>query len=143
MRFAKRSSTRAGLLVLAFAAAALLAVVSLAANSHPLTLAALALTIALAGVVAAFLIVTERRRHEAAERELTSEARFLECLSRDWPELLPEYERLYAGRAYLPSGEQEPVRTEVARLRKELAIADRRSLRLAPEPRDEQLQIAV
>src|SRR5438093_1729679 len=68
---------------------------------------------------------------------------FLECLARDWPELLPEYERLYAGRAYLPSGEQEPVRTEVARLRKELAIADRRSLRLAPEPRDEQLQIAV
>jgi signal transduction histidine kinase len=80
LRFAKRSSTRAGLLVLAFAAAALLAVVSLAGNSHPLTLAALALTIALAGVVAAFLIVTERRRHEAAERELTSEARFLESL---------------------------------------------------------------
>jgi signal transduction histidine kinase len=80
LRFAKRSSTRAGLLVLAFAAAALLAVVSLAADSHPLALAGLALTIALAGVVAAFLIVTERRRHEAAERELTSEARFLESL---------------------------------------------------------------
>ena len=80
MRFAKRSSTRAGLLVLAFAAAALLAVVALAAGSHLLTLAALALTIAIAGVVAAFLIVTERRRHEAAERELTSEARFLESL---------------------------------------------------------------
>ncbi len=68
---------------------------------------------------------------------------FLECLARDWPELLPEYERLYAGRAYLPPGEQGPVRNEVARLRKEHAIADRRSLRLAPEPRDEQLQIAV
>ncbi len=80
LRFAKRSSTRAGLLVLAFAAAALLAVAALAAGSHPLTLAGLALTIALAGVVAAFLIVTERRRHEAAERELTSEARFLESL---------------------------------------------------------------
>jgi signal transduction histidine kinase len=80
LRFAKRSSTRAGLLVLAFAAAALLAVVALAAGSHPLTLAGLALAIALAGVVAAFLIVTERRRHEAAERELTSEARFLESL---------------------------------------------------------------
>jgi signal transduction histidine kinase len=80
LRFAKRSSTRAGLLVLAFAAAALLAVVALAAGSHPLTLAGLALSIALAGVVAAFLIVTERRRHEAAERELTSEARFLESL---------------------------------------------------------------
>src|SRR6266487_759782 len=80
LRFAKRSSTRAGLLVLAFAAAATLAVVALAARSRLLTLAALALTIALAGVAAAFLIVTERRRHEAAERELTSEARFLESL---------------------------------------------------------------
>jgi signal transduction histidine kinase len=80
LRFAKRSSTRAGLLVLAFAAAAVLAVVALAAGSRPLTLAGLALTIAFAGVVAAFLIVTERRRHEAAERELTSEARFLESL---------------------------------------------------------------
>jgi signal transduction histidine kinase len=80
LRFAKRSSTRAGLLVLALAAAAVLAVVALAVGSHPLTLAGLALTIALAGVVAAFLIVTERRRHEAAERELTSEARFLESL---------------------------------------------------------------
>jgi signal transduction histidine kinase len=80
LRFAKRSSTRAGLLVLALAAAAVLAVVALAAGSHPLTLAGLGLTIALAGVVAAFLIVTERRRHEAAEQELTSEARFLESL---------------------------------------------------------------
>jgi signal transduction histidine kinase len=80
LRFAKRSSTRAGLLVLAFAAAAVLAVASLAAGSRPLTLAGLAVVIALAGVLAAFLIVTERRRHEAAERELTSEARFLESL---------------------------------------------------------------
>src|SRR6476469_1351979 len=80
LRFAKRSSTRAGLLVLAFAAAAVLAVVAVAVGSQTLTFAGLALTIALAGVVAAFLIVTERRRHEAAERELTSEARFLESL---------------------------------------------------------------
>ncbi len=68
---------------------------------------------------------------------------FLESLARDWPELLPRYERLYAGRAYLPADEQEPVRTEVARLRKELAIADRRAMRLAPEPGDVQLRIAV
>jgi signal transduction histidine kinase len=80
LRFAKRSSTRAGLLVLAFAAAAVLAVVALAVGSHPLALAGLAASIALAGVVAASLIVSERRRHEAAERELTSEARFLESL---------------------------------------------------------------
>jgi DNA repair photolyase len=69
---------------------------------------------------------------------------FLECLSRDWPELLPQYERLYAGgRAYLPAAEQEPVREEVARLRKEIGIADRRAVRLVPEPRCEQLRIAV
>jgi signal transduction histidine kinase len=80
LRFAKRSSTRAGLLVLAFAAAAVLAVVALVVESHPLTLVGLAVAIALAGVLAAYLIVTERRRHEAAEQELTSEARFLESL---------------------------------------------------------------
>jgi DNA repair photolyase len=68
---------------------------------------------------------------------------FLDCLARDWPELLPDYERLYAGRAYLPAAEQEPVRAEVARLRRELHVADRRPLRLAPAPRDEQLRIAV
>jgi signal transduction histidine kinase len=80
LRFAKRSSTRAGALVLAFAAAALLAVVALAVGSEPLAVAGLAIATGLAGVVAAYLIVTERRRHEAAEEELTSEARFLESL---------------------------------------------------------------
>src|SRR2546428_721647 len=68
---------------------------------------------------------------------------FLECLAHDWPELLPEYERLYAGRAYIPASEQEPVRTELARLRRELGIADRRRARLAPEPHSEQLRLAV
>ncbi|MDX6402153.1 MAG: two-component system, NarL family, sensor kinase [Gaiellaceae bacterium] len=63
-----------------FAAAAVLVVVALALDSQPLTLAGLGLAIAIAGIVAASLIVTERRRHEAAERELTSEARFLESL---------------------------------------------------------------
>jgi len=67
-------------LVLAFAAAAVLAVVALAIGSGALTIVGLALAVALAGAVAAYLIVTERRRHEAAERELTSEARFLESL---------------------------------------------------------------
>jgi signal transduction histidine kinase len=80
LRFAKRSSTRAGLLVLAFATAASLAIVALALGSHPLAFTALACAVALAGLVATYLIVTERRRHEAAEQELTSEARFLESL---------------------------------------------------------------
>ncbi|MGZ6579561.1 MAG: hypothetical protein ACXVFE_01050, partial [Gaiellaceae bacterium] len=80
MRIPFDIASRAGLLVLAFAAAAALVVLALALGSHPLTLAALALAIVAAGIVAASLIVTERRRHEAAEQELTSEARFLESL---------------------------------------------------------------
>jgi signal transduction histidine kinase len=80
LRFAKRSSTKAGLLVLAFAAAAVLAVVALAVGSPLLALTGLAVAVALAGVLGAYLIVTERRRHETAEQELTSEARFLESL---------------------------------------------------------------
>jgi signal transduction histidine kinase len=80
MRIPFDIAPRAGLLMLAFAAAAALVVLSLAVGSHPLTLAALAVAIVVAGIVAASLIVTERRRHEAAEEELTSEARFLESL---------------------------------------------------------------
>jgi DNA repair photolyase len=49
---------------------------------------------------------------------------FLDHLARDWPELLPRYERLYAGRAYLPKDLVEPVRREVAELRNRFAIDD-------------------
>jgi DNA repair photolyase len=71
---------------------------------------------------------------------------FLENLARDWPELLPRYERLYAGRAYLGKAEVEHVRREVAELRDRFAIADRRSVRLLPvtaPPRPEQLDLAA
>src|SRR5262245_26351822 len=80
LRFAKRSSTRAGALVVAFAAAAVIAILGLAVGNWSLTIAGLALAVALAGTFAAYLLVTERRRHEAAEEELTTEARFLESL---------------------------------------------------------------
>jgi signal transduction histidine kinase len=118
LRFAKRSSTRAGLLVLAFAAAAALAAVALAAGSHPLTLAGLALAIALAGLLAAYLIVTERRRHERAELELTSEARFLESLVETMGSIAggadvlertrEEAERLFEARARLLAPGERP-----------------------------------
>jgi DNA repair photolyase len=68
---------------------------------------------------------------------------FLEQLARDWPELLPEYERLYAGRAYLPAAETEPVRALVGELRRRHGIADRRTVRLEPPPDPEQLALAV
>ena len=64
---------------------------------------------------------------------------YLDCLVRDWPELLPEYERLYGRRAYLPRPESEPVRDAVRRLAREHGIRDRRRLRLEPPPEPEQL----
>jgi two-component system sensor histidine kinase UhpB len=120
LRFAKRSSTRAGLLVLAFAAAAVLALAALAIGSGALTVVALALAVGLAGVVAAYLIVTERRRHEAAEQELTSEARFLESLVETMGSIAgdadvlertrEEAERLFEARALLLEPGERPRR---------------------------------
>jgi DNA repair photolyase len=66
---------------------------------------------------------------------------FLECLARDWPELLPDYERLYARGAYLPRSEAEPARNEVRKLAREHGIRDRRPEPLRPRPRDEQLSL--
>jgi DNA repair photolyase len=69
---------------------------------------------------------------------------FLESLARDWPELLPRYERLYAGGAYLGNAEVEPVRREVAELKDRFAIADRRRVRLLPvaqPPQPQQLDL--
>ncbi|HVS86490.1 MAG TPA: radical SAM protein [Gaiellaceae bacterium] len=69
---------------------------------------------------------------------------FLAALERDWPELLPEYERLYAGgRAYLPAAETQPARERVRALARQHGIRDRRRLRLEPAPDPEQLRLAV
>jgi DNA repair photolyase len=57
---------------------------------------------------------------------------FLTALGREWPELVPRYERLYRGRAYLGRDEIDPVRHRVADLRDHYGIADRRRLRLLP-----------
>ena len=59
---------------------------------------------------------------------------FLENLARDWPELLPMYERLYAGRAYVTKDVLEPVRGRVRELARENGIADRRRRPIAPSP---------
>jgi DNA repair photolyase len=68
---------------------------------------------------------------------------FLECLARDWPELLPDYERLYDGRAYLPNAESDPVRKEVRRLARAHGIRDRRPEPLLAPARDEQLVLRL
>ena len=66
---------------------------------------------------------------------------FLDALARDWPELLPDYERLYAGRAYLPSSEVEPVRAAVRELSRSTWRPRRPTIRPAPQP--EQLALGV
>jgi DNA repair photolyase len=68
---------------------------------------------------------------------------FLECLAEDYPEQLPAYERLYAGRAYLKSDETKPVQALVADLTRKHGIRDRRRTKLVPEPDPEQLALAL
>jgi DNA repair photolyase len=68
---------------------------------------------------------------------------FLGTLERDWPELLPEYERLYARRAYLPAEKTKPVREQVHELARAHGVRDRRRVRLEPPADPEQLRLAV
>ena len=68
---------------------------------------------------------------------------FLAALDRDWPELLPEYERRYRRGAYLPRRETEPVRERVRALARSHGVRDRRRVRLEPAAQGEQLQIAA
>jgi DNA repair photolyase len=68
---------------------------------------------------------------------------FLENLARDWPELLPYYEELYAGRAYLPAELTKPTRAEVAALARRFDVRDRRKRPLQPPPEPEQLALTL
>jgi DNA repair photolyase len=65
---------------------------------------------------------------------------FLAALERDWPELLPDYERLYARTAYLDAAE---VRARVRELAQQHGVRDRRRLRLEPPAEPEQLTLAL
>jgi DNA repair photolyase len=67
---------------------------------------------------------------------------FLEHLAHDWPELLPEYERLYARAAYLRAEHVQPVKERVAELAREHGIRDRRRVKLRPEAVAEPEQLA-
>jgi DNA repair photolyase len=68
---------------------------------------------------------------------------FLEQLARDWPAELSRYERLYSRGAYLPSRVTEPVRRQIAALRTEHGIADRRERPAVPPPAPAQLALAI
>jgi DNA repair photolyase len=68
---------------------------------------------------------------------------FLRALERDYPELLPEYERLYGRRAYMSKDDSQPVKAAVQELTRKHGIRDRRRLRLEPPEDPEQLRLAV
>ena len=68
---------------------------------------------------------------------------FLEHLARDWPSERARYDRLYAGRAYLPASETEPLRLKIAALRRQEDVADRRLVRLQPPEQPEQLELRI
>ncbi len=66
---------------------------------------------------------------------------FLDCLSRDWPELVPEYERLFANRSYLPKAASAAPRAAVYQLARTHGIRDRR--RNPPRPPREPVQLSL
>jgi DNA repair photolyase len=68
---------------------------------------------------------------------------FLESLAEDFPEQLPVYERLYAGRPYLKAAETKPVRELVSDLARKHGISDRRTTKLAPDPEPAQLALSL
>jgi DNA repair photolyase len=68
---------------------------------------------------------------------------FLRALERDYPELLPDYERLYGRRAYMSKEDSQPVKEAVRELTRRHGIRDRRRLRLEPPEDPEQLRLAV
>jgi DNA repair photolyase len=68
---------------------------------------------------------------------------FLTKLAEDWPELVPHYEELYRGKAYLGAKESRPLQQLVADLAKQHGVRDRRKKRLRPRPEPEQLELAV
>ncbi len=97
---------------------AVLAVVGVVADNGPTVAVGFALAVAFAALFAADLIVTERRRHEAAEEELSSEARFLESLVDSMASIASagnvleqtcrEAERLFEARARMLHAGQRP-----------------------------------
>lgn len=66
---------------------------------------------------------------------------FFECLAKHWPDELARYQRQYLKNAYPGRELTEPVKKTVADLKKRYAIADRRRVKLEPEPEAVQLEL--
>jgi DNA repair photolyase len=68
---------------------------------------------------------------------------FLDRLARDWPALLPEYERLYARGAYVDKAVSDPLKRTIRGLATEHGVKDRRRVRLMPPGEPEQLSFPL
>ena len=70
---------------------------------------------------------------------------FLSVLAREWPELVPHYERLFPanGSGYLARVDASPVESRARALRAGSGIADRPRVRLQPEPAPVQLGLRL
>jgi DNA repair photolyase len=66
---------------------------------------------------------------------------FLECLERDWPELVPEYERLFRRGPYMAKADADPVRERVRELARAADVRDRRGPRARRPTVAEQLSL--
>jgi DNA repair photolyase len=68
---------------------------------------------------------------------------FLDRLATDWPEQLDRYQRLYAGRAYLPKAATRPLDGLMAELRSEWVWEPRRQSAPPPDPEPEASQLVL
>jgi DNA repair photolyase len=66
---------------------------------------------------------------------------FMSVLAKHWPELVPRYEAAYRARAYLSPAFGRPTMDEIARLRSEHRVSDRRRVILEPPPEPVQLSL--
>jgi DNA repair photolyase len=66
---------------------------------------------------------------------------FLAHLAEDWPELLPEYERLYANRSFAPRSETKATLEEVRRLSRLHSVGEGRASLPRPPISDRQLSL--
>ena len=68
---------------------------------------------------------------------------FMAALARDWPDHVPAYESLYAGKAYLDHATTGPTIKRVEALRELHEIADRREVHIEPAPQPTQLTLSL
>ncbi len=66
---------------------------------------------------------------------------FLDHLARDWPELVPRYEELFRGRAYLPAPSARALSSELAQVRRRYPLREHDLIEPPEEP--EQLALAL